>query len=102
MFSLERKPAELHNRTRVEILASILNVAHNGELKTHIMYKANLSHRQLEKYLTFLTQQGMLVRVLDEDFGVVKYRVTEKGVEFLKDYDHLSAHLKTTTQPLQP
>ena len=101
MFSLERKTAILQNRTRVEILASILNVAHNGALKTHIMYRANLSHRQLEKYLTFLTQQGMLVRDIDKDFGVAKYRVTEKGVEFLKDYDRLAVHLKTATRPLQ-
>ena len=43
----------------------------------------------------------MLVRDIDKDFGVAKYRVTEKGVEFLKDYDRLAVHLKTATRPLQ-
>ena len=92
MFSLEKQPSIVGNRTRVEILASILRVANNGALKTHIMYKANLSHRQLEKYLTFLESNGMLEQVLDED-AVMKYRVTEKGVEFLKDYERLSKYL---------
>jgi predicted transcriptional regulator len=56
------------------------------------MYRANLSHRQLEKYLTFLETNGMLERLLDED-GVLKYRVTQKGIEFLKDYERLSSYL---------
>jgi len=90
MYALEQKPAE--NRTRVEILANILQVASNRTLKTHIMYRANLSHRQLEKYLTFLETNGMLERLLDED-GVLKYRVTQKGIEFLKDYERLSSYL---------
>ena len=90
MYALEQKPAE--NRTRVEILANILQVASNRTLKTHIMYRANLSHRQLEKYLAFLETNGMLERLLDED-GVLKYRVTQKGIEFLKDYERLSSYL---------
>ena len=56
------------------------------------MYRANLSHRQLEKYLTFLETNGMLERLLDED-GVLKYRVTQKGIDFLKDYERLSSYL---------
>ena len=90
MYALEQKPAA--NRTRVEILANILQVASNRTLKTHIMYRANLSHRQLEKYLTFLETNGMLERLLDED-GVLKYRVTQRGIDFLKDYERLSSYL---------
>jgi predicted transcriptional regulator len=90
MYALEQKPSV--NRTRVEILANILQVASNRTLKTHIMYRANLSHRQLEKYLSFLETNGMLERVLDED-AIMKYRVTQKGVEFLKDYERLSSYL---------
>ncbi|MGA3406243.1 MAG: winged helix-turn-helix domain-containing protein [Candidatus Bathyarchaeia archaeon] len=90
MYALEQKPAA--NRTRVEILANILQVASNRTLKTHIMYRANLSHRQLEKYLTFLETNGMLERLLDED-GVLKYLVTQRGIDFLKDYERLSSYL---------
>lgn len=97
MLSQERKPDEVRNRTRIEILGDILNIAHHGTLKTHIMYKANLSHRQLEKYLGFLMEQGMVTKVTDEN-GATKYRVTERGVEFLKDYARLSAHLNAPEQ----
>ena len=82
----------------MEILANILDVAHNGALKTHIMYKANLSHRQLEKYLGFLMNNAMIVKVEDPEYGGTYYRVSEKGVEFLKDYARLSAHLKGSEQ----
>lgn len=79
------------NRTRVEILASILKVATNRTLKTHIMYRANLSHRQLEKYLTFLETNGMLEQVQDNESR--KYLVTKKGIDFLRDFNRLSEYL---------
>jgi predicted transcriptional regulator len=78
----------------MEILAKILDVAHDGALKTHIMYKANLSHRQLEKYLGFLMNNAMIQKVEDPEYGGTRYRVTGKGLEFLKDYARLSAHLQ--------
>ena len=89
MYALEQKPTS--NRTRVEILANILKVAGNRTLKTHIMYRANLSHRQLEKYLSFLETNGLLTRILDDD--VLKFQITEKGHEFLKDYERISSYL---------
>ena len=91
MYALEQKPEV--NRTRVEILANILQVASNRTLKTHIMYRANLSHRQLEKYLSFLETSGMLGQELDPMDGVMKFRVTQKGIDFLKDYQRLSSYL---------
>jgi len=95
MFPLENVTVTT-NRTRVEILASILNVASTGSLKTHIMYKANLSHRQLEKYLAFLSSNQLLEEITDPDTGR-RYRITEKGIEFLKDYSKLSSHFAEKT-----
>jgi predicted transcriptional regulator len=89
MFPLEQKAVEIGNRTRLEILASILKVASNGSLKTHIMYKANLSHRQLEKYLDFLEKRNMLARVVDGS-GSSLYRITDKGFGFLREYSHVT------------
>lgn len=89
MYSLEHQEAIVSNRSRVEILASILNVAGHGTLKTHIMYKANLSHRQLEKYLAFLESNGMLHETVNE-MGTRVYQVTDKGIEFLNDFARLS------------
>jgi predicted transcriptional regulator len=91
MYQLEEKP--VGNRTRIEILANILQVASNRTLKTHIMYRANLSHRQLERYLAYLETNGMLEEVLDESDGVTKFRITQKGLDFLKDYERLSSYM---------
>jgi predicted transcriptional regulator len=76
----------------MEILASILKVASNGALKTHIMYKANLSHRQLERYLALLEERGLLAQGVDEDMGNRIYRITEKGFDFLREYSHISGY----------
>jgi predicted transcriptional regulator len=96
MFPLEEKAQQIGNRTRVEILASILKVASNGALKTHIMYKANLSHRQLERYLGFLEQRGLLAQGIDEEMGTRIYRVTDKGCDFLREYSHFSGYFAPT------
>jgi predicted transcriptional regulator len=92
MFPLEEKTQQIGNRTRVEILASILKVASGGALKTHIMYKANLSHRQLERYLGFLEERGLLAQGVDEDMGNRIYRITDKGCDFLREYSHVSGY----------
>ena len=92
MFPLEERAQQIGNRTRVEILASILQVASKGALKTHIMYQANLSHRQLEKYLVFLEERDLLAQGIDEDLGNRMYRITEKGFDFLQEYSHLSGY----------
>ena len=93
LFPLEQRPEQIGNRTRVDILATILKVASNGALKTHIMYKANLSHRQLEKYLAFLEEKGLVMRHTDEYASTRVYRVTEKGFDFLREYSHISGFL---------
>ena len=92
MFPIEDKRQETANRTRVEIIASILKVASNGALKTHIMYRANLSHRQLEKYLAFLEERGLLVQTADGDTGGRTYEITEKGCDFLRGYSRISRY----------
>jgi predicted transcriptional regulator len=58
------------------------------------MYKANLSHRQLEKYLDFLLSQGLIEEAVDEECGRTNYRVSQRGIVFLKDYARLSTYLE--------
>lgn len=99
MYPLEQKP--IINRTRVEILANILKVAGNRTLKTHIMYKANLSHRQLEKYLALLQQNGLLEQIIED--GVRMFRATKKGRDFLEDYQRLNSHFEVPIEsPVAP
>ena len=71
------------------MIADILRVAMNQPLKTRIMYKANLSHRQLMGYLNRLVEMGLLAVVADPTDGRSRYRLTEKGLQFLKDYAKL-------------
>lgn len=89
------------NRERTEIYADILGAAlketiqFGGALKTHIMYKANLSHRQLEHYIPFLSERGMLLEVQDMfENGRRRFIPTDKGIDFLRDCGKLYEYLK--------
>jgi predicted transcriptional regulator len=61
----------------------ILNaVKDEGEAKpTHILYKANLSHERLVRYLDDLTSKGLVEQKQEGDSRT--YRITPKGVAFL-------------------
>ena len=70
-------------RSVLRINLDILNaVRDEGEAKpTHILYKANLSHERLVRYLDDLTAKG-LIEVVQEGENRT-YRLTTKGVSFL-------------------
>jgi predicted transcriptional regulator len=74
-------------RTRTEIAAQILQAAndHNEITKTKIIYNAFLSHKQLQEYLPPLIQNGLL-ECLE---GTKSYKITEKGLKFLKIYEKI-------------
>lgn len=74
-------------RSRWDIMAKVLDVAKSPLPKTRIMYGANLSFRQLEKYLEFLLDVGLLT-VSEERQSKVKklFVTTEKGLSFLEAY----------------
>ena len=78
------------HRDQLSVMADILRVAADQPLKTRIMYKANLSHRQLMGYLNRLIEMGLLAVAADPANGRLRYRVTEKGLQFLKDYSKLN------------
>jgi len=73
-------------------MAEILEIAKNGCLKTHIMYRANLSFAQLNEYLGVLLEVGLL-RETSED-GKHVYNMTRKGVSFLQNYHKLRKLLR--------
>jgi predicted transcriptional regulator len=74
-------------------MARILRVATSGDSKTHIMYKANLSHRQLDRYLDLLLEKGLLrvVAVERHSKAAKVFGTTDKGVLFLEAYRALKA-----------
>jgi len=48
-------------RNRLEIMANILEITNNGVLKTHILYKANLSSAQLNEYMRLLSARTVSI-----------------------------------------
>jgi predicted transcriptional regulator len=69
-------------RSKLQIVAEILEIVKGGAKKTHIMYRANLSYKLLCKYLDEVLECG-LVRVDRED----SYAVAPKGEKFLQQFN---------------
>jgi predicted transcriptional regulator len=70
-------------RSDIEIMADMLKVGENGAGKTEIMYSANMSYRQIQKYLGFLISQGFIDRIRMGNPSVT-YRVTDSGLKLLE------------------
>ncbi len=71
-------------RTSLEIIADMLRLGEAG--KTEIMYSANMSYFQLQKYLNFLLERGLIDKVTLGNPSVT-YRVTKKGLKILRNID---------------
>ncbi len=71
-------------RSNIEIIADMLRVGKNGAGKTEIMYSANMSYAQIQKYLGFLLSHGFINKVKVGN-PAVTYQVTDKGGELLKN-----------------
>lgn len=70
-------------RSNIEIIAEMLKVGENGAGKTRIMYGANMSYSQMQKYLAFLMSRGFIDRV-KVDNPSVTYQVTDSGFKLLE------------------
>ncbi len=66
-------------RSRIDIMALILESARVGISKTKIMYQAYLSYEQANNYLHFLQEKDLLYF----EKGTRIYRTTETGLKFL-------------------
>jgi predicted transcriptional regulator len=75
-------------RSNIEIIADMLRVGENGAGKTEIMYSANMSYAQIQKYLGFLLSHGFINKVKVGN-PVVTYQVTDKGGELLKNINYI-------------
>jgi predicted transcriptional regulator len=71
----------MQNRSKEEILANMLEAAQSPIKKTAIMYKANLSYAQLEKYLSLLETKGLIH--LRNGLWIA----TERGKDFVSSYN---------------
>jgi predicted transcriptional regulator len=78
------------NRSRFEIMADILQRAVTGAKKTWLLYSANLSYSQHQKYLSTLVDLGLLAK----KNGL--YSTTQKGMDFIASYQTLTNLLGET------
>ena len=83
-----QRVAVSRRRSNIEIIADMLRVGENGAGKTEIMYSANMSYSQIQKYLDYLVNQGFISKV-DMDNTMIAYQVTDSGLKLLKAIDSL-------------
>ncbi|VVB79568.1 Winged helix-turn-helix [uncultured archaeon] len=79
-------------RARNDIIFDILSIIQEkrGKIKpTHLMYKANLSHVQMKKYLEELERNSLVKKNL----GMIE--ITQKGREFFLKYQQMREFEKT-------
>jgi predicted transcriptional regulator len=71
----------------MDIISDMLNIIRErgGSIKpTHLMYKANLSHKQMKSYLEELMKKNLILIGTSENDN--KIRITKSGVEFNMKY----------------
>jgi predicted transcriptional regulator len=80
-----------NHRGNLDIIADILDASHGGVKKTFLMYRCNLSFKQLKNYSLFLLGNGLLHVVAEEESVNRLFQLTPKGKEFLRAYRGLKA-----------
>ncbi len=78
-------------RSSLEIIADMLRLGEAG--KTEIMYSVNMSYFQLQKYLNFLLERGLIDKVALGNPSIT-YRVTKKGLNVLRSIDNVLESLE--------
>jgi predicted transcriptional regulator len=84
-------PSTENHRNQTDLFAEILEQCKQPTVKTHIMYKVNLSYPSTMKFLSNL--QNLQLLKFDETSR--KYKTTEKGLDYLKRYYELQKALET-------
>ena len=75
-------------RSNIEIIAEMLRIGENGAGKTEIMYSANMSYTQIQKYLGYLLTHDFIDKI-EVGNPVVTYQVTEKGLGLLRNIESI-------------
>jgi len=73
-------------RDSLEIMAEILSLCKQPQVRTRVMYRTNLSWRMLQKYLSQLQSKGLLEEV---HHSSKKYATTKKGLKFVEKWREL-------------
>lgn len=75
-------------RSNIQIIAEMLRACAKADIgRTGIMYRVNLSHAQLQKYMSFL-EVRMFLKPANHS-SPVKYITTVKGRKLLRDIERI-------------
>lgn len=83
-------------RGRMEIISDMLEIIREkgGNIKpTHLMYKANLSHKQMKVYLDDLMEKDLVKK--EEIKKENRIVITQQGREFIVHYTRMREFEKT-------
>jgi predicted transcriptional regulator len=86
----EKRDNHFRNRSRLSLIANILYVADKGITRTHLIHKANLSHRMLESYLSYLLDKRLIEMGRSQNAERVYFKTTDRGRKYLQTYTALS------------
>ena len=75
-----------NRRSSIEVMADILRLGKAG--KTEIMYSANMSYSQLQRYLGYLTERGFIDKT-KVGSPITQYRVNNRGLSLLAKIESL-------------
>lgn len=82
-------------RSKIGIIIDILNcINEKSKIKpTHLMYRSNLSHIQMKKYLSELIEKGFIKE--EEEKNKKLIIITKKGQNFLSEIIRMKAFQET-------
>ena len=88
---MKDEPDKARYRSKGRIFADILKAVQEEDkaITTHILYRSNLFHDRLTKYLQTLEESGLLIRSEEKDKTF--YEITEKGKHFLSEFQRMEA-----------
>jgi predicted transcriptional regulator/CheY-like chemotaxis protein len=77
-------------RSKIDVIATILHICNNGSLKNHIVGKGNFSDSMANHYISILLYNELLTTYVDnENNGRTYYRTTDKGRELISYYNRI-------------
>ncbi|MGQ9507394.1 MAG: winged helix-turn-helix domain-containing protein [Candidatus Bathycorpusculaceae bacterium] len=93
LVKIKKRSSNSH-RCQLDVIADILEASHERTRKTYLMYRCNMSFKQLKYYLEILLTRGLLHVVAEDVNNNPGFKITEKGKAFLRAYKDLKALLK--------
>lgn len=81
-------------RSRIDVIACILENADESSKKTRLMCNCNLSHSQFSLYIDCLVEAGLL-EVSVHEGGIEIYETTARGRSFMEDWKRIKGYCET-------